>query len=237
MNFSLRFFLTITIGMAFLITGNANAQQSQMAGVYQRSAPEYRSTNRRPRSYQPPRIARHSQDLMPHSVLNSSQFAEQPSNYPIETMITAPGGVTAQGNGSAKADELASRLYQGQGLGYGYEGQHPCVTGDIFGVCREGLCDEWYGHCACLELTNSRSNCECTNARRAHWGLSDSVHGDCGSCSSCSNCTGEYDSYPESPVYQNGVGRIERSHVEMTPRSARSNQRRSVSEYFHPNRR
>ncbi len=45
-------------------------------------------------------------------------------------------------------------------------GHYPYVNGNIFGVGRNECCDEWAGHCQCLELTNSRSNCECTNPYR-----------------------------------------------------------------------
>ena len=40
------------------------------------------------------------------------------------------------------------------------------LVGDIFGVGINECCDEWANHCPCLELTNSRSKCRCTNPYR-----------------------------------------------------------------------
>ena len=45
-------------------------------------------------------------------------------------------------------------------------GQYPFLFGNIFGITSDECCDEWAGHCRCLELTNLRSNCECTNPHR-----------------------------------------------------------------------
>ncbi len=55
----------------------------------------------------------------------------------------------------------------------------PYVTGDIFGVPANQCCDEWKGHCECLQLTNSRRRCDCSNPRRRHWGQSDCASGSC----------------------------------------------------------
>ena len=45
-------------------------------------------------------------------------------------------------------------------------GYTPFVSGNIFGIGQGDYCDEWANHCPCLELTNSRSNCGCTNPYR-----------------------------------------------------------------------
>ena len=91
----------------------------------------------------------------------------------------------------------------------GYDpGNIPYVTGDIFGVSRHELCDEWEGHCECLELTSSRSNCRCDYPRC-------NQRGQCyGAASGCQDC--------------NYAG--DQSYFE-------SGSRTPVSDYFHANRR
>ena len=99
---------------------------------------------------------------------------------------------------------------------YWGDGYYANLRGDIFGVSARGCCDEWRGHCDCLELTSTHSKCECTNPRRAHWAYS-SEGGDCDSCGD-----GGY-----------GYGEFERTGYGPRRRQARSN--RPVSSYFHPN--
>lgn len=47
-------------------------------------------------------------------------------------------------------------------------GSTPFINGNIFGVGDDECCDEWANHCPCLELTNGRSNCDCSNPYRSN---------------------------------------------------------------------
>jgi len=90
-------------------------------------------------------------------------------------------------------------------------GAGPYVMGDIFSVGRSDYCDEWANHCDCLELTNSRSNCGCTNPFRSK--SEPCRHGYRANQASCDGCQAANGSCQDC---------------------ARSAKRSSVSEYFHP---
>ena len=197
-------FVLMVVSFAETIAQQSNHQRYNARARHAFDSPRYDDGP----SY---RVARRQIPTEPSSVLSASAFSE-------------PTPVSQQPEMAGEIFRYDSHSGRPMNYAVGHEGPYPYVTGDIFGICREGICDEWYGHCACLELTNSRSNCECTNKRRAHWGLSDSVHGGCSSCSSCDD--GGW--YGYSPGYD------QHEIHETSPRTAR---RRTVSEYFHPKRR
>ena len=174
----------------------APAQQSRYSGDVEAPV-RYRSNiNRNQRPYRDLQIRVARQTVEQNSVLNSSQFYNAPSRIPLAESLAPAARVPVQNQPVPEASFYNSGFANG-GFSNGYpvteqDGYYPYVTGDIFGLSREGICDEWFGLLPCLELTNSRSNCECTNSRRAHWGLSDSIHDVSGGCNSCSGGGGGY---------------------------------------------
>lgn len=148
------------------VSGQFRSQPVQQPTI-QHENQEMRPPFRLARSHlqtMPYRSARSPSDnswkVAPNQPVFNHEFNNDPTAwYPKETVPTSHRD-DFQGY-------FATALYQG---GIDQEGPYPFVNGNIFGICREECCDEWAGHCPCLELTNWRSNCECTNPRRAHWG-------------------------------------------------------------------
>ena len=177
----------ISLVAVFLLADFGLAQSEYRSGsrnVYQADTFRVRmpQTNQR---YQ--RTAMRPQEFAPGSVLSSEYYPEQyqrtpapiQQNLQLQTQTFPAPEVK---NNPVNWGGPAFQQSQGFQEDYGY---HPFVVGDIFGVSRAECCDEWLGHCDCLELTNSRSNCECTNQRRAHWGQGSGV-----GCSSCESSAG-----------------------------------------------
>lgn len=210
---------------------NVEAQQrsSFRSGKRYVSAPQYYETKKfgNDRYY---RTANRPLENRTQSVLN---HGSQPvlHNFETEPPTTTRAPISAEPqfhefNGYSNFGTHhygVENSYRGATFGSDCPDYIPFVNGDIFGVSKEECCDEWVGHCECLELTNSRSNCECTNPRRAHWGQGCAT-GNCfdtGGCSSCSDCG-------HSPEYYSSARRNS---------NLRSASRTPVSDYFHPRRR
>lgn len=138
------------------------------------------------------RLATRPEEMSARSVLGSDYYPAQDRRSPeFDQMSRQPARQTF----SAPAPQTQPRDWNPVGYAQTYQedhGYYPFVVGDIFGVNRDEICDEWKGHCACLELTNWRSNCGCTNSRR----------GSCGQeayeCESCFDGGGEAYSYSAS---------------------------------------
>ncbi len=138
----------------------------------QQNHPGNRTRPARFASFAPPTI--HSQQPYPQQPYSefpqNSQFPEpnyqdgmifdQPSNgwenhwFTPDSERTTPAGRVNEGNWTSPIGRS------------NIPGQFPFLLGNIFGLSSEDCCDEWAGHCRCLELTNLRSNCECTNPHR-----------------------------------------------------------------------
>lgn len=105
-----------------------------------------------------PQIPQISQFLEPS--YQNEMFFEQPSNG-WEGQWDAPNSpwtppVSGVNQGNWTSPSGRSNI----------PGQYPFLFGNIFGITSDECCDEWAGHCRCLELTNLRSNCQCTNPHR-----------------------------------------------------------------------
>ena len=138
-----------------------------------------------------------------------------PSNFQNDQQYFDQGSVYGNHQpGEQSRASFASR-YPDSTTKFWGDGYYPNIRGDLFGYSRHACCDEWLGHCDCLELTSTASNCECTNPHRAHWANAGGCsNGNCdGSCGG--GCGGEF----ERAGYS-------------SRRPLRS--RRSVSQYFHP---
>lgn len=179
----------VTLLSVLLFTSTATAQQNRSPARGQ-----YRSSfiQAPPKSF---RVSLNPRQLPAQSVITSdfqgaASAPWQPNgNVWVEgTMNLASSGF---GSGSSlhpagrSRAEFDRRFSDSTNKVWG-NGFYQNVTGDIFGVSADrDCCDEWAGHCACLELTSSQSNCECTNPRRAHW-ANGNGRGGGGGCESCS---------------------------------------------------
>lgn len=174
-----------------LFTSAATAQQNRAPARGQ-----YRSSfvQTAPRSF---RVSMNPRQFAAQPIL-SSDFQGGTSSAPwqpdgnvwVEGSMPGSGfetGANFHPAGRSRA-EFESRFADSTTKPWG-DGFYQNVTGDVFGVSRRDCCDEWAGHCACLELTSTHSNCECTNPRRAHW-ANGNGRGGSGGGSGCESCSG-----------------------------------------------
>ena len=159
-----------------------------------------------PRNARPARIALRGSWSDNSSVLESRSLPPAPVN----TLYDPPVSERAERINFAQPRTLApTTSYWDAHHRYqpDHRGFYPFVTGDIFGVSRQECCDEWQGHCECLELTSRQSKCECNG----------SYAGRTSKCYSCSPA-GSY------------------AAPSTASRPSRTVRRQTVSEYFHPQR-
>jgi len=185
----------VSLTSVLLFTSAAVAQQNRTSA---RGQQQYRSSFVRPpaRSFRVSMNPRQfASQQVPQSVISSDfQAAGSSASWQPEGNFWVEGGMQGSGSGFETASnfhpagrsraEFENRFADSTNKSWG-NGFYQNVTGNVFGVSKHECCDEWAGHCACLELTSTHSNCECTNPRRAHWGNGNGRSGSGSGCQSC----------------------------------------------------